>query len=347
MFQRYDIVAQKESTHKPLSLLASGLAIFLCALFGANAVAIKFSLTGLGTFTAAAIRFSIAVVAIFLWSRFTHQSIRFRKGQAPQLLIISILFVAQIGLFYVGLSKTFASRGALIVNLVPFLVLLLSHFFTQDDRITLGKLLGILMGFSGILFLFLQKSDISAELKIGDMLIFCSTLLWAGSAVYTKKIIQNYRPLQIAFYPILFALPFLYICAFLFDKPMINAPGGGVLAAILYQGLVTGSFGFVAWNVLLQRYGAVSLHTFIFIMPVVGVLLSGLILKEPITGNILMALALIGTGIFVTQFKRKNEYEEDMFRGGIGEARPVHSAARAGSTLPGGVRVPGEKRRET
>jgi len=275
MFQRYGIVAQKESTHRPLSLQASVLAIFLCVLFGANAVAIKFALTGLGTFTAAAIRF------------------------------ISVLFVAQISLFYMGLSKTFASRGALIVNLVPFLVLLLSHVFTRDDRITLGKLLGILMGFSGILFLFLQKRDISDELKTGDMLIFFATLLWACSGVYTKKIIQNYRPFQMVFYPLLFAVPFLYICAFLFDKPMMNAPGGSVLAAILYQGLITGSFGFVAWNVLLQRYGAVSLHTFIFIMPVVGVLLGGLMLKEPITGNIIIALALIGTGIFVTQFNKK------------------------------------------
>ena len=89
---------------------------------------------------------------------------------------------------------------------------------------------------------------------------------------------------------------------------MMNSPGGGVLAAILYRGLITGSFGFVAWNVLLQRYGAVSLHTFIFIMPVVGVLLGGLMLKEPITGNIFIALAFIGTGIFVTQFNKKADY---------------------------------------
>jgi drug/metabolite transporter (DMT)-like permease len=308
MFQRYGTIAQKESTQRPLSLRASVLAAFLCVLFGSNAVAIKIAMTGLGTFTAAAVRFSIAVLAIFLWTRFTHQSILFKRGQAHQLLIISILFVVQIGLFYNGLSKTFASRGVLIVNLVPFLVLLLSHFFTRDDRITPGKLLGILMGFSGILILFLQKSDISSELRTGDMLIFCATLLWACSGVYTKKIIQNYRPFQLTFYPLLFAVPFLYVCAFLFDKPMMNDPGCNVLAAILYQGLVTGSFGFVVWNVLLQNYGAVSLHTFIFIMPVVGVLLGGLILKEPITGNILMALAFIGLGIFITQFNKKTNY---------------------------------------
>jgi len=79
-------------------------------------------------------------------------------------------------------------------------------------------------------------------------------------------------------------------------------------AVILYQGLVTGCFGHVAWNVLLQRYGTVSLHTFIFIMPVASVLLGGLLLKEPITNNILIALILIGTGIFITQFNKKSDF---------------------------------------
>lgn len=78
----------------------------------------------------------------------------------------------------------------------------------------------------------------------------------------------------------------------------------GVVAAILFQGLVTGCFGFVVWNVLWQRYGAVSLHTFMLIMLVVGVLLGGLLLEEMITGNNLIALVLIGTGMLVTQFSR-------------------------------------------
>ena len=86
---------------------------------------------------------------------------------------------------------------------------------------------------------------------------------------------------------------------------MMNDPGSGVITAILYQGLITGSFGIVAWNILLKRYGAVSLHTFLFIMPVVGVLLGGMMLNEPITGNILTALVLIGTGIFVAQLNQR------------------------------------------
>jgi drug/metabolite transporter (DMT)-like permease len=71
---------------------------------------------------------------------------------------------------------------------------------------------------------------------------------------------------------------------------------------------VTAAFGFVTWNTLLQKYGAVALHSFIFIMPISGVVLGGLLLGEPITVKILTALALIVAGILIVHLKpRKAE----------------------------------------
>ena len=78
-----------------------------------------------------------------------------------------------------------------------------------------------------------------------------------------------------------------------------------ILGALLYQGLVTASFGFVAWMTLLQRYGAVALHSFIFVMPISGVLLGGLMLGEPITVKIMLALLFIVSGILVVHVKQK------------------------------------------
>ncbi len=70
----------------------------------------------------------------------------------------------------------------------------------------------------------------------------------------------------------------------------------------MYQSLVAASFGYVAWNYLLSRYGATALHSFVFLMPVSGVLFGGLLLGEPFTLNILVALILIMTGIFVVHY---------------------------------------------
>jgi len=129
-----------------LSLLASALAASLCVLWGANTVAIKFSLSGLGPFTSAAVRFGISTLFLWAWAKMSGQSLRPAPGQLRHLLINSLLFTLQLSLVYVGFTLTSASRGALITNLQPFFLLFLAHFFLAGDRITFLKLIGLILG---------------------------------------------------------------------------------------------------------------------------------------------------------------------------------------------------------
>lgn len=291
--------------NKDFSFLAASFTMFICMLFGANAVAIKISLEGLGVFTTAGIRFGIASVAIFLWARITGRSFEIKKEQVLQLIVIAIVFTVQLSLFYLGLSKSNASRGTLLVNFQPFFTLFLAHFFIPGDRITKRKIMGILLGFAGVAFVFLEKKGVTSDFNMGDMLILMAAFLWSCNAVYTKRIISAFKPFQITLFPMIFSVPFFFLEGVLCDHHMIAFIDSKIIGAMVYQSLVTASFGFVVWNSLLQRYGAVALHSFIFIMPIAGVLLGGLILGEPITRNILIAMLLIVAGILVTHIKQK------------------------------------------
>ena len=66
------------------------------------------------------------------------------------------------------------------------------------------------------------------------------------------------------------------------------------------------SLGFVIWNTFLKKYGASSLHSFVFIMPIAGVCFSGLLLGESITPHLLTAMVLVATGLMVIHFKPSN-----------------------------------------
>jgi drug/metabolite transporter (DMT)-like permease len=298
---------KREFENPEFSFFAGILSAFLCILFGSNAVAIKLAFSGVGVFTTAAIRFSIASLAIYIWARATGQSLAFKKGQFHQLMILAALFVIQLSLFYLGLSKSNASRGTLIANLLPFWVLFLAHFFIPGDRITRWKLFGILLGFSGVAFMFAEKKGVTADFRGGDLIILSATVIWAFSVIYLKRIISAFSAVHITLYSMVFAVPIFFVEALLWDRPMIFKLNLQVIGAVLYQSLVTAAFGFVAWNTLLQKYGAVALHSFIFIMPIAGVALGGLVLGEPITSKILIALALIVAGILVVHLKPRKE----------------------------------------
>jgi len=298
-------MVEYKPNNQELPLLAGIFTSMLCGIFGANAVAIKISLSGLGPFTTAGLRFSIAALAIFLWAKMTRRPFSIRKGQLHQLLIVSLMFTVQLSLLYLGLSKTNASRGTLLINLQPFFVLFLAHYFIPGDRITTKKTLGLFMGFTGMAFVFIGKKGVTADVQVGDLMILITAFVWACNTAYTKRIIDKFETFHLVLYPMICSVPLFFLAGFFWDGAMITDANLKVVASLLYQGLFTASFGFVAWTTMLQKYGAVSLHSFIFIMPIAGVLLGGLVLGEPITFSILLALLFIVSGVLVVNLKTR------------------------------------------
>jgi drug/metabolite transporter (DMT)-like permease len=300
-----------------LSIVAGMLSAFLCIIFGSNAVAVKLAFSGVGVFTSAAIRFSIAALAIWIWARAKGQPLAPVKGRFYLLLILAALFLIQLSLFYLGISKSNASRGALISNLLPFWVLFLAHFFIRGDRITRRKFIGILLGFCGVAFMFAEKKGVTTTFRTGDLIVLSATVIWSCNVIYLKRIMGSFSPFQVTFYSMVFSVPVFWMEALLWDTPMIFKLDFKVIGALLYQSLITAAFGFVTWNKLLQKYGAVALHSFIFLMPIAGVALGGLVLGEPITSKIMAALALIVAGILVVHVKPGKEAPADPVRKGI------------------------------
>ena len=197
-------MTDQSPSNQELPLAAMVYTIFLCTLFGSNTVAVKITFSGVGVFTTAAIRFSTAAASILFWARFTGRTIALKKGQIKQVLIFSMLFTVQLSLFYLGLSKSNASRGALLANLLPFFILFLAHFFIPGDRITRRKFLGILLGFTGVVFMFLDEQAAQAGFRTGDLIILCAVMVWACATVYLKRIIITFPPFQVVLYSAMF-----------------------------------------------------------------------------------------------------------------------------------------------
>lgn len=297
---------------------AASFTVFLCILFGANAVAIKISLAGLGVFTVAGIRFGLAAMVIFFWALITGKPIRVNLHQFRLVTILGVIFYAQLSLFYLGLSQTTASHGTLIANILPFIVLVLAHFFIKEERITGKKVVGLILGFCGVLLLLGDTGSLEQDLLRGDLTVFGAVLIWGGNAIYTKRIIGSFHPSQITLYPIAIAAPLFLLTALLLDRPMVNYVDAKILASIAYQSFVTASFGLLCWTMMIKKYGATTLHSFIFIMPISGVFFGVMLLGEPLTINLLGSILLVTIGLIVvnrTPTGLRNRYFHYLFPG--------------------------------
>lgn len=277
--------------------------MFLCILFGANAVAIKISLTGLGIFTTAGIRFGISAIAIFLWALCTGRSLAITKIQFRQLIILALFFFVQLTLFYFGQSKTTASHGTLIVNVLPFIVMILAHYFIPGDRINLKKISGLVLGFAGVVLLFFDNIALTGDVLQGDLLVLLAVLVWGFHVVYIKNVIEGFHPIQVTLYPMSMAAPLFLLAGFFLDGEMISFIDASIIKSMLYQTFVTASFGLVAWNTMVRKFGATALHSFVFIMPISGVFLGVTLLDEPITINLMGSIILVVTGLLIVNKK--------------------------------------------
>lgn len=289
-----------------LPLSASLFTAFLCILFGANAVAIKISLAGLGVFTTAGVRFAFGAITIYLWARYTGKKLAVTVTQFRRLTLLAIIFFVQLSLFYSGINRTTASHGTLIVNVLPFVVMILAHFFIPGDRISPRKISGLILGFSGVLVLFFDNIAMDRGALQGDLLIVLAVLIWGCHVVYIKKIIATFDPIQITLYPMLMAAPLFLISGFMFDGEMVRYIDISITQSMLYQIFVTASFGMVAWNTMIRKFGATALHSFVFIMPIAGVFLGVVLLDEPLTLNLIVSIVLVVAGLLVLHSVRHN-----------------------------------------
>ena len=300
----------KKDLPRPPSFSAALLAASLSVAFGANAVAIKMSLAGIGPFTNAGLRFALASATLFLFARLTRRSLKVDRNQMWNLFFLTILFVFQFSFMYVGIDKSNASRATLMINLQPFFVLFLAHFLIPGDRMTVKKVLALVLGFTGVALVFFEERGVSSDFRTGDLLMLLTTLIWAFRAVYMKRIIQVFGTFELVLYPMMLSIPVFLLEGVLWDKSMVARLDAGIVTALLYQGLLMASFGFLGWNALLHKHGAVWVNSFNFVMPVTGVLLGGLLLGEPLTVKIWFALAFVTAGIVVIQTKTRRQMTE-------------------------------------
>lgn len=287
---------------------AAFLSGFLCFIFGVNSVAIKIALTGIGVFTAGTIRFFLASITILLWARYKKINISISSKQLGEMFILTIIFVTQFSCFYNGMKLTTASHGILIANILPFLVLILAHFYIPDDKITYKKAFGIMLGFIGVVILMFDEQDPTGNFLKGDLFLLVAVTLWSINAIFVKKVISRYEAVQITVYPMLLGTPILLCISLLWEDPMIIKLDYAIINAVLFQSIITTAFGFLLWNSLLQRFGATSVHSFIFVMPISGVFAGVFILKESLTPYLFVAMIFIVIGITIVNFKRKRKH---------------------------------------
>jgi drug/metabolite transporter (DMT)-like permease len=275
--------------------------VLVCAIWGGNAVSIKFSSQDIPPLMAATIRSIISGILVWGIALWKGRSVLFPSGKNHHAVIIGMLFGLEFLFIYWGISFTSASRSTIFLYSQPLWVIVGAHFALKQDRLSVAKILGASLSFVGLILVFRTHSEILPEShRIGDVMQILAAVFWAASTLYIKRISQS-MPLdqyQTLFAQLMFAIPVLAIGALFFEQNQPVVLSSTALAALGYQIVVVASFSYLFWFWMIHNFCVSKLASFLFLTPIFGVIFGAVILNDPVGLNAVVGLTMVCIGIF-------------------------------------------------
>ena len=201
------------------------------------------------------------------------------------LLFAFVQTFLQYGLFFMGLNKVPAATSAIIIGAGPLFVAIMAHLTLADDKMTLRKIIAIILGLSGVVFISLAKGEMMSgnpQFWAGVGLLLLSNIIGSYTNIMVvKKKQYNISPIALTSFANFVGGIMLLIAAFIVEKPDIQIYPPKFYAALLWLAIIPAG-AFSLWYGLLQKPGVKvsELNVWKFLVPVFGCVLAWVLLPD-------------------------------------------------------------------
>lgn len=212
-------------------------------------------------------------------------------------------------LFFEGLNLSTPINGAIVMTCNPILVIVLSTFLLKES-ITINKILGIIIGISGVLILILKQGDVefSSEYQLGNLLIFINASSYALYLVLVKPLMKKYKTITIMFYVfsfgLLFVLPFGY--TELNKVNWLDMPTA-IYWDILFVVCCTTFIAYLFNAFALQHLNPTTVSIYIYLQPVLATLFAIFRKSDQLDAIKILATTLIFIGVWFVSFSNNKK----------------------------------------
>ena len=286
----------------PIGLVSALACLLIVIVRGGNPVAIKVVLLSLSPMQAALSRVLIACVGVGVFAVSRGVDLRPRQGELVPLALLSFAYALQIGAIQAGADYTSPVLVAVLFNTYPIIGNLLSSLVVPEDRLNLRRVAGLIVAFSGVVWIFQSRmeSALAQDPLLGNSLVLFGATLLATRTVYVRQLVLRIDYVKAVFWPMMGSLPlFLLGGAVLPDGAPRTDADWTVWLALLFQGIVVGGVGQLAWVYLIRRHTPGTVIAFSFLTPISGLVLTSLYFQEPVPSTLLLGFSAVLGGIAV------------------------------------------------
>jgi drug/metabolite transporter (DMT)-like permease len=283
-------------------------AVFLTlgAIWGSSFLWIEIALREIGPITLVAFRVLFGLlfgVAVIVTQRIPLP--RTLKEWMP----LSVLGLTNIAIPFFLISwgqKSIDSGVASILDAtVPLFTILAAHFMLHDDKMTMPKVLGLLIGFAGVVVLMSKDIGNSTSSLLGQLAVILACVFYAASSIIARVFTEDTPATLRGLGPLASASVVMVTSAFIFEAP-VKIPSLPITwVALLWMGILGSGMAFIMLFYLIHEIGPTRATMVTYLFPLGGVTLGMIFLHEALTWQVVTGAALIILSLVVANWQPK------------------------------------------
>ena len=280
------------------------LLIFLGAVWGGSFVAIKFSNLMFNPIEIGFFRTFIGATVLLLAVLYRAGSLQFFQKNTYRYAIIGLFNAAiPFTLIPYGLLTLPSNIGVIIMSANPFLALILAHYFTDNEKLNLRKVIGTIIGFSGVIF------AVGVQVFVTDLSSFIGALsiyLAGCSYVVSNLIIRKVSSLpsdMVTMNTLAWGSIWLLPLMLLFAEPINYEINITAITALFYLGIIPTGLAFSLRQVLIRTAGTTFMMQVAYLIPVFGIFYGWVLMNEPLKLSLLVGVILVVIGIAISRLE--------------------------------------------
>ena len=283
---------------KQPTLLDYSLLVLLALIWASAFFNIKIATYSFGPVTIAFLRVFFGAIPVLLLCYYKDIKIEaFSKDWHWFAMIGFINLVAPFFLIAYGVKSVQSNLAAILMSTTPLSSTILGHFYTKNEKFNFIKTFGILIGFSGILYLFSDNLLIDENNFFSALMILLGSTCYVIGGVLTLKISKKKNE-NVTGSILIWATIILFPLVIFIEQPWSVIPRLDSTVSVIYLGLFSTGIAWLLRFRILVKNGLIFQSQVSYLIPIFGTILSYIFLKELITTKVLVSLIAVCAGIY-------------------------------------------------
>jgi drug/metabolite transporter (DMT)-like permease len=283
-----------------------GAFVVLGLIWGSSFLWIKIGVEDITPFVLVTLRISFGLIGLLVVMALTRQSFPRDRNTILKYIFMGVFnLVLPFLLITWGETKIDSSMAAILNGAQPLFIIVIAHFWLHDEKITLPRLGGLIIGFIGVVVIVAQDLKPGSQPidVLGQLAVVLAAISYATALTFSRKYLRGTKPVVQSTMILVIGAIIMWTLTPVTTHPTVLPSTPLTWIAVIWLGLLGLCIAYLLFFYLNNVWGPTRASLVTYIFPIVGVFLGIIFLNEQPSWNMVIGSLLVVGGIIVVNLR--------------------------------------------